>query len=271
MLYKVFYSILMGIFPWISAVSLPITLAQAPQVQIVDEKQTSADEYLQKEKIAKEAILELAKADEDVAKQLDLFCISLKDGISKKLLTTQDAEMILEGTAFAAEKHKAQVRSNPKKTPYIIHPIEVADFVIRIGKVYDRKIIIAALLHDLMDDTNTTYEEISSRFGNTVSEYVKEMTMKKNVSLKEQKKAQIIQAFRQTPNVAVIKLSDKLSNLGTLLHSPPTNWSKDRIDQYFQWAQSVIENLPDSNHLLKKAVKKVIADYWAKQNESEKS
>jgi hypothetical protein len=96
------------------------------------------------------------------------------------------------------------------------------------------------------------------------------MTVKKGLTLKEQKKSQIIQAFHQTPSVAIIKLSDKLSNLITLAKTPPSSWTRDRIDQYFQWAQSVIENLPEANPLLKQAVRDVISNYWEKQDQSKK-
>ncbi len=137
--------------------------------------------------------------------------------------------------------------------------------------VYDKEILVAALLHDVMDEAGTTYEEISNLYGKTVSQYVQEMTVKKELTLKEQKKLQIIQAFHQTPSVAIIKLSDKLSNLGTLAKTPPTSWTRDRIDQYFQWAQSVIENLPEANPLLKQAVKDVIFSYWEKQEQSKKA
>jgi guanosine-3',5'-bis(diphosphate) 3'-pyrophosphohydrolase len=271
MLYKMFYSVLMGMSPWMASFSLPSPLAQAPQVQILDVKTETKEEYVQKEAVAKQTVQKWSKNDEDVARQFDLFCLSLQDGIAKGLLSAADAEKVLEAAEFAAQKHTAEFRSNPKKTPYIIHPIEVADSVMKIGRVYDKDVIIAALFHDLMDATGTSYEEITKSYGPVVAQYVKEMTPQKNLSLKEQKKAQIMQAFRQTPNVAIIKLSDKLSNLGTLANTPPSSWSRDRIDQYFQWAQSVVENLPESNLLLKKAVREVIADYWAKQNENKKS
>ena len=200
-----------------------------------------------------------------------MFSASLQEGVANRSIREQDAGVVFDALMFGAEKHKGQVRSNPKKTPYIIHPIEVADFVMRIGKVYDKEILVAALLHDVMDEAGTTYEEISNLYGKTVSQYVQEMTVKKELTLKEQKKLQIIQAFHQTPSVAIIKLSDKLSNLGTLAKTPPTSWTRDRIDQYFQWAQSVIENLPEANPLLKQAVKDVIFSYWEKQEQSKKA
>jgi len=261
----------MGISPWMASFSLPTTLAQSPQVQILEKKSEEESQFSQKEEQAKQAITKWAKSDQDVFQQLDLFCKSLKDGMDRGALNEKDAEAVLGAAIFATEKHKSQVRSNEKKTPYIIHPIEVADLVMKIGHVYDKDVLITALLHDVMDDTQTTYEQITSLYGTKVSSYLEEMTSKQGLSLKEQKKQQIMQAFRQNPSVAIIKLSDKLSNLKTLATSPPPSWSRDRIDQYFQWAQTVIENLPESNQLLKKAVKNVISDYWEKQAQQKKS
>ncbi len=271
MIYKIFYSILMGISPWTASLSLPTVLAQAPQVQILEKKTEVVSQYPQKEQEVKIAIEKWTKSNQAVLDQFDLFSRSLKIGISNREISEKDAEIVLGAVVFAAKKHKDQVKSDGQKTPYIIHPIEVADFVMRVGHVYSQEVLIAALLHDVMDETGATYEEISHLYGSQVVSYVQEMTSKKEVSLKAQKKEQIMSAFNQTPSVAIIKLSDKLSNLVTLSKTPPSSWSRDRIDLYFQWAQSVIENLPEANLLLKKEVKKVIFDYWSKQAQQKKS
>lgn len=268
MLYKIFYSLLMGMSPWTASLSLP-SASKAPQ-QVV-ERPSEENQIAVKEFAVKEAVRKWARSDEDVFRQVDLFCQSLKSAVDSRLMTAKDAESILGAAIYAMEKHKSQVRSNPKKTPYIIHPIEVADLVVKVGKVYDKDVLITALLHDVMDDTAVTFEEIGSLYGSGVVGYLNEMAIKKDLSLKEQKKQQIMQAFHQTPNVAIIKMSDKLSNLKTLATTPPASWSRDKIDQYFQWAQAVVENLPESNSMLKTAVKATISDYWEKQAQYKKS
>lgn len=275
MLYKTFYLILTSLSPWTATLSTPAVLVKAPQVEIVEMAHQPKEEksvYLvEKKQEVLVALQKWAKADQDVLQQFDLFLASLQEGIASHKISKQDAEFVLDALMFGAEKHKGQARVDQKKTPYIIHPIEVADFVMRIGKVYDKEILVASLLHDVLDDTGTTYEELSKCYGNTVAQYVQEMTSKKGLTLKEQKKLQIIQAFHQTPSVAIIKLSDKLSNLGALASAPPSAWTRDRIDQYFQWAQSVIENLPEANPLLKKAVKDTISSYWEQQERYQKA
>ena len=275
MLCKTLYLILTSLSPWTATLLAPSVLAKSPQVQIAESPNLSKERkgkiLGQKKEEAFQALQKWARSDADVLHQFDLFFTSLEEGMKVGSISEEDATFVLDAVIFGAQKHRAQARSNPKKTPYIIHPIEVADFVMRIGKVYDKEVLVAALLHDIMDDTGTTYEEISGLYGKKVSQYVEEMTVKKELPLKQQKKYQIIQALHQTPSVAIIKLSDKLSNLRTLAKNPPSSWTRDRIDQYFQWAQSVIENLPESNLLLKQAVKEVISGYWEKQEPSKKS
>jgi guanosine-3',5'-bis(diphosphate) 3'-pyrophosphohydrolase len=270
MLYKIFYTILMGISPWTASLSLSTAVAQAPQVQILERKIAEETKYPQKEEEVKVSIEKLTHSNETVLKQFDAFSSSLKEGLSNGEISEKDAEIVLTAVVFAAEKHKAQTKIDGKNTPYVIHPLEVAYNIMNVGHVYSKDVLIAALLHDVMDDTNTTYEEISEVYGKQVTSYVREMTTKKDLPLKEQKKEQIMKAFHQTPNVAIIKLSDKLSNLGTLAKNPPSSWTRDRIDRYFQWAQSVIENLPEANTALKKEVKKIISTYWSDQEEMKK-
>ena len=266
MFYSFFYLVLASATPWIANPALSVILAQAPQVQTIE----AVSEKTVPVKIAetRESLKKWIHSDADVLSQFDLFSKSLQEALDQGFINEKNVDQILDASLFAAEKHQNQTKNNEKKTPYIIHPIEVADIVMRVGHVYKQDVLVAALLHDVIEDTGASFEDIAKRYGIVASSYVKEMTEKKELSLKERKKAQIIGAFHQTPDVAVIKFSDKLSNLNTLLKNPPSTWSRDKVDQYFLWAQSVIENLPESNQLLKKAVKQVITDYWEKQSKS---
>lgn len=242
-------------------------LAEGTVVQITEkeEKTTSADTFTSNIEGAKSALKKWALANKDIMRQFDLFVQSLQKGIDEKLITKEKSEKVLKAVAFAAEKHKLQKRTNPEKTPYIIHPLGVADHVMRIGHVYDVDVIVAALLHDVLDDTGTTRAEVASQFGEKVASYVDEMTEDLKLPSKERKKLQIIHALHQSQGAAVIKLSDKLHNLNTLMTDPPAGWSQDQMDQYFQWAQAVIENLPAVSESLKEEVHKAITKYWTSQ------
>ncbi len=250
----------LGLSSFGSPLDLSAERSEGTQIQLVV-KESFSDFFNKTE----ESLKKWANEDSDVMAQFAEFSQFLEQGLSKKLLAEADAIKVLDAVSFAAEKHRLQLRKNPQKTPYIIHPLGVATQIIKIGQVYDRDILIAALLHDTLEDTTTTAEEITSSFGKKVAGYVVEMTDDKRLSSKERKKQQIIHALHQSKEVAIIKFSDKLHNLNTLMKDPPEGWTEERMDQYFQWAQAVVENLPAANESLKSAVHNSIAKYWEMQ------
>lgn len=176
---------------------------------------------------------------------------------AKGKISKEDTSRILDAIAFAAEKHQHQKRKNAEQTPYIIHPLGVSYTLVTLGKVEEANILIAALLHDTVEDTETTFEEIRARFGAEVEGYVRELTDDKSLSQEERKRLQIVHAPHKSPGAALIKLSDKLYNLNDLILNPPEDWSQERRDLYFVWAKEVVDNLPVVNDALKKAFRKV--------------
>jgi len=182
----------------------------------------------------------------------------------------EDVTAIVDGVSFAAEKHKGQTRKNTEKTPYISHPLGVAAHLMQIGKVRDANTIIAALLHDTVEDTQTSLDQIEKKFGPTVAGYVKEVSDNKSLSKNERKRLQVINAPHKSMAAAQIKMADKLYNLNDLLNNPPSDWTRTRIDQYFEWAQSVVDRLPASNDNLKIALEECIDSYWEKQASASK-
>lgn len=189
----------------------------------------------------------------EVLEQFDRFVQDLR-----KLILNQDLSAILDALLFAAEKHRFQKRKGPQAYPYIIHPIGVAHHLLTIGNVTDRDVLIAALLHDTVEDTNTTFEEISKAFGLRVESFVREVTDDKNLPKAERKRMQIVNAPHKSSEAAQIKLADKYFNLKDLATSPPINWTEERIDEYFRWAQQVVDNLPAVNAPLKTAFDELI-------------
>jgi len=215
-----------------------------------------------------EHVRDLVQDNTAVMKQLHSFFQEVQQGVEIGTLSQEDADHIYQATLFAAQRHKDHMRKNAEHTPYIVHPLGVAEQIMRIGHAYDADVLIAALLHDVIENTNTTYAEIESVFGKDVTHYVKEMTEDQNLPIKMRKKLQIIHAFHQSAGATLIKLSDKLHNLHTLVTDPPMGWSQDKMDQYFQWAQAVVDNLPEANVSLKDAVHHEIAAYWEMQAKS---
>lgn len=174
----------------------------------------------------------------------------------------KDILRILKATEFAADKHRHQVRKDAEATPYIIHPIRLANHLMTVGHVRDPDIIIGALLHDTVEDTETTFEEIEQRFGARVAGFVREVSDDKSLSKETRKQLQIEHAHEKSAGAAQIKLADKLDNLTCLLDAAPVGWETERVDAYFVWAQSVVDQLPWVNLSLKQAVDETISRYW---------
>lgn len=181
-----------------------------------------------------------------------------------------DLQKVLAAISYSAERHQSQTRKDLAATPYIIHPMGVAQQLIEIGKIHDADILTGALLHDVIEDTfsleetDKGYTEISFLFGETVAGYVREVSDDKALPKEERKRLQIEHAPHKSYGATAIKLSDKLYNLKDLSHSPPPDWPQERTDLYFSWAEKVVQGLPDHHPALKEAVQKTIDAYRAK-------
>lgn len=165
---------------------------------------------------------------------------------------------LLKAAWFAAEKHTDQRRKNPAATPYINHPIEVAEHLTRVGNVSDENILIAAILHDTIEDTETTEEEIRDAFGDAVLKLVLECTDDKTLEKDERKRLQVVNAPHKSPGAKQIKIADKTCNLKSILAEAPTGWPVARQLEYFHWAAEVVAGLKGVNENLDQEVAKVL-------------
>ena len=154
-----------------------------------------------------------------------------------------DSSLLIKAINFAAIKHKTQRRKDAAGTPYINHPIEVAYLISQIGGITDIDILRAAVLHDTLEDTETTWEELWSLFGEVVANMVKEVTDDKSLPKDERKRLQIEHGPSLSRGARIVKLADKLSNLRDLVANPPLGWDQDRIQGYFVWSQFVVNGL----------------------------
>ena len=155
---------------------------------------------------------------------------------------------------FAAQKHSTQRRKDGAATPYINHPIEVAMHLAEVGKVEDEDILIAALLHDTIEDTDTTQEEIAAEFGDPVAGLVAECTDDKSLGKMERKRLQVVNAPKKSSGAKQIKIADKTCNLKSIHSDPPEEWSSQRKLEYFQWAEKVVDGLLGVNNALDREV-----------------
>lgn len=158
-------------------------------------------------------------------------------------------ELLLEAIYFASNKHKNQRRKDSLKTPYINHPIEVC-FILSNCGITDEKILMAAVLHDTIEDTETTFEELNSIFGEIVTKMVMECSDEKNSKKECKKQIQIEKANSVCVGSKLIKLADKYSNLSNLINDPPELWSEQEIKGYFYWCYAIFLKLKGTNEIL---------------------
>lgn len=159
------------------------------------------------------------------------------DGISK----------IMAAASFAAKKHNGQKRKGSDGEPYINHPIEVANLLTNAGKVDDAEMIVAALLHDTVEDTDATFEEIADNFGTVVAGYVRELTDDKSLPKAERKQLQVEHAPHLSNGAKQIKLADKISNIRDVTANPPQDWDLTRRREYVDWGEDVVAGLRGAN------------------------
>jgi guanosine-3',5'-bis(diphosphate) 3'-pyrophosphohydrolase len=173
---------------------------------------------------------------------------------------------ILDAAVFAAEKHQGQVRKNKPHSPYITHPLLVARAIYKIGNINDTTILTAAILHDTLEDTRTTEQEIADRFGEKVLSIVLEVTDDKSEEKMDRKRNQVIHAPDLSYEAKIVKLADKLINCGDILNDPPEDWPLERRQDYFQWGADVVENIRGTNSPLEAAFDQVLSEAQGRLN-----
>src|SRR6266403_2024481 len=160
-------------------------------------------------------------------------------------------QAIISAARFAAEKHANQRRKGDAAEPYVNHLIEVAELVAMAIEEPDTDLVIAALLHDSIEDAGVTAEDLALRFGADVADLVSEVTDDKSLPQQERKRLQVENAPKKSVRAQTIKLADKISNLRSILSSPPADWDLERKREYFGWAKRVVDGLTAPNPLLK--------------------
>jgi len=169
-------------------------------------------------------------------------------------------DKIFEAVNFAARKHHGQIRKDQSSSPYITHPIAVARVIWQVGGVEDDLTLISAILHDTLEDTDTTENEIKEHFGEDALLVVLEVSDDKTQGKMERKRQQVIHAPHLSEAAKLIKLSDKLVNCRDILQSPPKNWTLSRRREYIQWAADVVAEIRGTNDALESAFDQMMRD-----------
>ena len=171
---------------------------------------------------------------------------------------------ILAAAHFSADRHRDQRRKGSRNTPYINHPLEVAERLNRIGGIDDVDILVAAILHDTIEDTETTAKELAQLFGAKVAGLVEELSDDRELHWTDRKRIEIEHAARISVAARLIKLSDKTSNVADTASNPPGEWTLQRRRDYLLFAEKVAEGCRGLNQRLEAEFDRVLADARAR-------
>ena len=160
--------------------------------------------------------------------------------------------LIVRALEFAAHKHRDQRRKDAQASPYINHPIALANVLVHEGKVDDPAVLSAALLHDTVEDTETTPAELREIFGEKIAGIVLEVTDDKNLLKAERKRLQVEHAAHISREAKLVKLADKICNVRDVANHPPAKWDLTRRREYFEWAKAVVDQLRGVHPVLEK-------------------
>jgi (p)ppGpp synthase/HD superfamily hydrolase len=173
---------------------------------------------------------------------------------------------ILAAALFAAERHAAQRRKGRTAEPYVNHLLEVAELLARLTDELDTNLIVAALLHDTIEDVGVSREEIAQRFGEDVASLVAEVTDDKSLPKETRKALQIENAAKKSPRAQSLSAADKIANVRSIATSPPANWTFERRVEYVRWARQVVGRYGQLNPTLAAAFQQLSAELqeWEK-------
>jgi (p)ppGpp synthase/HD superfamily hydrolase len=156
-----------------------------------------------------------------------------------------DTADLLRAAVFAARAHSGQTRKGAAQEPYVNHVLEVAQILSAHGA--PKVAVLAGLLHDTVEDTAITLEELAEAFGAEVAGIVAEATDDKALPKETRKALQVSHAAQRSDAAKQLKLADKISNLRAIMHSPPRNWDHGRRTEYIGWAARVAAGLKGVN------------------------
>ncbi len=154
-----------------------------------------------------------------------------------------DLALIIRALSFAAARHRDQRRKDPAASPYINHPIALADVLVNEAGVRDPEVIAAAILHDTLEDTATTPAEIEAAFGPRIRAIVEQVSDDKRLSAEARKRAQVEHAAEASDQAKLVKLADKICNLRDVRTAPPVGWTNARRQAYLDWGKAVVDRL----------------------------
>ena len=172
--------------------------------------------------------------------------------------------LVMRAADFAARRHVDQRRKGRAREPYLNHLAEVAFLLADTASEPDPQLIAAGWLHDTLEDTATSKEELEALFGKEVTRIVSEVTDDKSLPKAERKRLQVENTAKKSREARLLKLADKTSNLRSLAKSPPEDWDRRRLAEYGEWAKAVVASCRGLNAALEDAFDQAAAEFAAK-------
>lgn len=166
-------------------------------------------------------------------------------------IPADDLSLFINALKFSSRKHSNQRRKDAHASPYINHPIEVVEILWSAG-VRDMTLLVGAILHDTLEDTETTPEELDREFGPDVLALVQEVSDDKSLPKQVRKDLQVEHAPHKSNRAKQLKIADLVCNIRSLVESPPKDWSVERKLGYLDWAGKVFQGLQGANPSLEK-------------------
>ncbi|WP_199324647.1 HD domain-containing protein [Phormidium sp. FACHB-1136] len=176
--------------------------------------------------------------------------------------TDSTTALVLQALQFAAHKHRNQRRKDEAQSPYVNHLITVANLLANPGSVTDPITLMGGILHDTLEDTQTTPEELEAAFGPAVRQVVQEVTDDKSLPKADRKRLQIEHAPHLSHHARQIKLADKISNVQDVITSPPKDWPLERRQEYLAWTENVVAGCRGVNPALEALYDQTLAEGW---------
>ena len=158
--------------------------------------------------------------------------------------------LLTRAADFAARRHAGQRRKGERAEPYVNHLTEVSSLLAAATDGADVVLVLGGLLHDTLEDTETTRAELAMHFGEEVAALVAEVSDDKSLPQAERKRLQVAGTPHKSTRAKLLKIADKTSNLRGLMESPPAGWSEARLRDYVVWAEEVVRSCRGLNSRL---------------------
>ena len=158
-----------------------------------------------------------------------------------------DLTLVIRAAYFAGEKHRNQRRGDVEQTPYINHPLELAAILTEEGGITDVVTICAALLHDTIEDTETTVHELTEQFGKEISHIVAEVSNDMTLDSAGRKISEKACIPNLSHRAKLVKIADKLANIRDVSTMPPVGWTLKKKEDYFDFAREIVTSAQDAS------------------------